>query len=184
MKIKSVCVFCGANAGSSTGYADAARHLGETLARKGLQLVYGGSGIGTMLDLANAALGAGGRVIGVIPKILIDREQAHSGLTQLHVVNSLQERRALMSYMSDAFIALPGGLGTLDGILEMLTWSQLGIQRKPCGFLNTNGYYTKLIEFFDIARNEGFLRPDYNALTLVGNDVESLLKQFEHAYEL
>ena len=179
MNIKTVCVFCGSNPGKRPEYRAAARQLGATLAQRGMRLVYGGSGAGSMLDLADAALDAGGKVVGVIPKILIDREQAHQGITELHVVNSLQERKTVMSDLSDAFIALPGGLGTLDQILEMLTWSQLGIQHKPCGFLNTNRYFSKLIEFFDVASDEGFLRPDYRALTFVSDDVEHLLAKLE-----
>jgi hypothetical protein len=179
MKIKTVCVFCGANPGKRPEYRVVARKLGATLAQKGMRLVYGGSGAGSMLDLADAALEAGGNVVGVIPRILVDREQAHQGVTELHVVNSLLERKSVMADLSDAFIALPGGLGTLDQILEMLTWSQLGIQNKPCGFLNINHYFTKLVEFFDVASEEGFLRPDYRALTFVSDDVENLLARLE-----
>ena len=181
MTIKSVGVFCGVNFGKRSEYREAARLLGATLGRSGVQVVCGGSGIGTMQELADAALLAGGSVIGVIPRILVEREQAHRGLTQLEVVDSLHERKALMAQLSDAFIALPGGLGTLDQISEMLTWSQLGVQRKPCGFLNINNYYTHLIEFFDTARDEGFLPEQYRALTLVADDVEQLLAQLEHA---
>jgi uncharacterized protein (TIGR00730 family) len=179
MKVQSVCVFCGANSGVRPDYRAAARQVGATLARKGLRLVFGGSGIGTMQDLANAALDAGGSVVGVIPRILVDREQAHRGVTQLHIVDSLHERKALMADLADAFIALPGGLGTLDEILEMLTWAQLGIQRKPCGLLNVNRYYAKLIEFLDVACDEGFLHERFRALILVAEDVEQLLTRFE-----
>lgn len=179
MMMRSVGVFCGGNEGGSPAYRDAARHLGATLARKGLHVVFAGAGVGTMRDLADAALDAGGQVIGVMPRILADREQAHRGLSQLLLVDSLQERRARTAELSDAFIALPGGLGTLDGILEMLTWSQLGIQRKPCGFLNVNRYYSKLMEFFDLALQEGFLLPEMRQRTFASDDAERLLALFQ-----
>ena len=181
MKISSVCVFSGASQGNRPEYRVAARQVGDTLARKGIRLVYGGSGVGTMGELANAALAAGGTVIGVIPRILVEREQAHQGLTQLHIVNSLHQRTAMMANLSDAFIALPGGLGTLDQILEMLTWSQLGIQHKPCGFLNINHYYAKLIEFLDIVCAEGFLHENFRKMTLVADTAEDLVAQFDRA---
>jgi uncharacterized protein (TIGR00730 family) len=179
MKLSSICVFCGANPGSRPLYLETARHLGVTLAQRGIDLVYGGSNIGLMHELAEAALGAGGRVIGVIPRLLVEREQAHRGLTELHVVDSMHQRKALMEQRADAFIALPGGLGTLDEMFEMLSWSQLGLHAKPCGLLNVNGYYDKLVAFLDHATQEAFLRPQFRARALVEDNVEKLLGRFE-----
>jgi uncharacterized protein (TIGR00730 family) len=153
----SVCVFCGSNGGGRPEYAEAAVTLGRAIAARGLTLVYGGSNVGLMSCLAEAALGAGGRVVGVIPEQLVGWERAHRGLNELHVVSSMHERKALMVSLSDAFIAMPGGFGTLDEFFEVLTWAQLGIHEKPVGLLNVAGYYDPLVAMFSRAREDGFL---------------------------
>jgi uncharacterized protein (TIGR00730 family) len=173
--IKRICIFCGANAGGRAEYAEVAGELGRTMARLGLEIVYGGSSVGLMPVLANAALQAGGRVIGVIPALLVERELAHQGLTDLRIVGSMHERKATMAELADAFVAMPGGLGTLDEIFEMLTWSQLGLHAKPCAFLNVASYYTKLLEFLEHARRAGFIRDEHHARILAAEDIESLL---------
>ena len=156
--MRAVCVFCGASSGRLAAYADAARTLGATLAGRGLGLVYGGGRVGLMGAVADGALAAGGEVTGVIPQELVDRELAHEGLTRLHVVESLHERKALMAELSDAFVALPGGFGTLDELLEQLTWSQLGLHAKPIGLLDVEGYWGPLIALAQHATAEGFVR--------------------------
>ncbi len=153
----SVCVFCGSSDGARVEYADAAEALGRTIAQRGLTLVYGGSNIGLMRRMADAALSAGGRVVGVIPEQLVGWERAHRGLSELHVVSSMHERKALMVSLSDAFIAMPGGFGTLDEFFEVLTWSQLGIHQKPVALLNVAGYFDSLLAMFERAREDGFL---------------------------
>src|SRR6266481_626511 len=137
--LRAVCVFCGSSFGRRAEYREAAEELGRLLARRGISLVYGGGNVGLMGVIADACLGAGGRVVGVMPRSMVDREIAHLGLTELHVVESMHERKALMADLSDAFIALPGGYGTLEEFAEVVTWSQLGIQVKPCGLLNVEG---------------------------------------------
>jgi len=173
-----ICVFCGSSPGARPIYVQAARRLGQTLADRGLTLVYGGARVGTMGQLAQAALDAGGRVIGVIPRALVDREVAHTGLSELRIVSSMHERKALMSNLSDAFIALPGGLGTIDEFFEVLCWSQLGLHTKPCGLLNVGGYYDRLTAFLDHTVEEQFVRASHRALVLVEQDVEALLDAF------
>jgi uncharacterized protein (TIGR00730 family) len=155
--VTSVCVFCGSSDGARPAYADAARALGRTLAGRGLTLVYGGSNVGMMRELADAALGAGGRVVGVIPEHLVGWERAHRGLSELRVVGSMHERKALMVELGDAFVALPGGVGTLDELFEVLTWAQLGLHRKPCALLDVEGYFDDLVRLIDRARRDGFL---------------------------
>jgi uncharacterized protein (TIGR00730 family) len=155
--LTTICVFCGSSDGGRPAYGEAAGALGRTVAERGLSLVYGGSNIGMMRRLADAALGAGGRVIGVIPEQLVGWERAHRGLTELHVVASMHERKALMVRLSDAFIAMPGGFGTLDEFFEVLTWAQLGLHQKPCALLNVEGYFDSLLEMFERARRDGFL---------------------------
>jgi uncharacterized protein (TIGR00730 family) len=155
--VRSVCVFCGSSDGTRPDYGGAADALGRAVAVRGLTLVYGGSNIGTMRRLADAALAAGGRVVGVIPEQLVGRERAHRGLTELHVVSSMHERKAMMASLADAFIAMPGGFGTLDEFFEVLTWGQLGLHEKPCALLNVAGYYDDLVAMFAKARKEGFL---------------------------
>ncbi|HSN42214.1 MAG TPA: TIGR00730 family Rossman fold protein [Burkholderiales bacterium] len=171
----SICVFCGSNAGRGEAYADAARALARAIAGRGMQLVYGGGNIGLMGVLADAALAAGGRVTGVTPRRLLEKEVVHRGLTELRVVESMHERKALMAELSDAFIALPGGLGTLEETFEVLTWTQLGFHRKPCGLLNIAGFYDGLTAFLDHAVAERFLKPEHRDMVLVGNDPEALL---------
>jgi uncharacterized protein (TIGR00730 family) len=173
--LKNICVFCGSSAGGKSVYAQAAQAVGRLLCRRGIGLVYGGGKVGLMGVLADACLAEGGRVIGVIPQALVDREVAHSGLTELRVVNSMHERKAIMADVSDAFMALPGGYGTWEELFEMLTWSQLGIQRKPCGLLNVSGYYDPLLELADKALSEGFLRGVNRDLLLSDDDPERLL---------
>jgi hypothetical protein len=164
--MKSVCIFCGSNKGLRPAYAEAAQQMGEALALRGIGLVYGGGNVGLMGIVADAALAAGGEVIGVIPKALVAKELAHTGLTDLRVVGSMHERKALMAELSDAFVALPGGYGTFEEFCEVLTWAQLGLHRKPCGLLNVEGYYDHLIALFDHALGEEFLRPQHRSLVL------------------
>lgn len=164
--MESICVFCGSSNGSDPAYAKAARHLGQAIAGNGLTLVYGGGHVGLMGVVADAALEAGGEVIGVMPKSLVDREIAHTGLTKLHVVSSMHERKALMADLSDGFIALPGGNGTLEEFFEVLTWAQLGEHDKPCGLLNAAGYYDPLLAVFDQMVLMKFLEPVHRDLIL------------------
>lgn len=173
--MKRVCVFCGSRDGTRDQYVASARGMGQALARRGIGLVYGGGGIGLMGVLADAALSAGGDVIGVIPEALVAREVAHQGLGDLRVVASMHERKALMADLSDAFVALPGGLGTLEEFCEALTWAQLGIHRKPCGLLNVEGFFDPLLSFFDHAVRERFVSPDHRSLVVVEEDPERLL---------
>ncbi|RKU14571.1 TIGR00730 family Rossman fold protein [Candidatus Poribacteria bacterium] len=177
--MKRVCVFCGSSMGSKPAYAKAARQLGHALASRNLGLVYGGTDVGTMGELANAALEGGGEVIGVVPKIFIERAIAHDALSDLRVVDAMHERKGLMAELSDAFIALPGGLGTIDEIFEMVTWTQLGIHRKPCGLLNVCGYYRKLVNFLDYAVSEGFIKEPHRSLILIDESPDVLLKKFD-----
>lgn len=165
--------------GSKPAYAEAARQLGHALASRNLGLVYGGTNVGTMGELANAALEAGGEVIGIVPRRFVRRKIAHAALFDLRVVDSMHERKGLMAELSDAFIALPGGLGTIDEIFEMITWTQLGIHRKPCGLLNVCRYYSKLADFLDYAVSEGFIREPHRSLILVEENPDMLLKQFD-----
>jgi uncharacterized protein (TIGR00730 family) len=173
--LKRICVFCGSSSGFHSVYAQAAQGVGRLLCRRGIELVYGGGNVGLMGMLADACLTEGGRVIGVIPQALVDKEVAHLGLTELRVVRSMHERKAIMADLSDAFVALPGGYGTWEELFEMLTWSQLGIQQKPCGLLNVNGYYDPLLELADKAVSEGFLREANRDLLLSDDDSERLL---------
>jgi uncharacterized protein (TIGR00730 family) len=177
-KLARVCVFCGSSPGAHPIYVQAARHLGRILARRGLALVYGGARVGTMGQLAQAALDANGHVIGVIPRALVEREVAHTGLPDLRVVDSMHERKALMADLSDAFIALPGGLGTIEEFFEVLCWSQLGLHTKPCGLLNVDGYYDQLSAFLDHTVDQQFVRPSHRDLVLVEQDAENLLHAF------
>jgi uncharacterized protein (TIGR00730 family) len=171
-------VFCGSSPGLRPAYADAARALGRTLAERRLGLVYGGSAIGLMGLLADAVLDGGGEVIGVIPQALLDREIGHRGLTELHVVASMHERKAKMAELADAFVALPGGMGTLEELTEVLTWAQLGLHAKPCGLLDVGGYFAPLVAFFDHAVEEGFLRREHRAMLVVEREANALLERF------
>jgi uncharacterized protein (TIGR00730 family) len=173
--LNSVCVFCGSNSGASPAYAEAAAGLGRALVRRGLTLVYGGGRVGLMGVVADAALAAGGRVIGVIPEALATREVAHNQVTEMRVVGSMHERKALMSELSDGFLALPGGIGTLEEWFEVWTWSQLGFQPKPCGLLNVTGYYDHLLAFLDHMTEERFLTGTHRSMAIVDDDPELLL---------
>jgi uncharacterized protein (TIGR00730 family) len=170
-----LCVFCGSNEGARPEYAAAARALGREIATQGLGLVYGGASVGLMGIVADAALEAGGEVIGVIPESLWQKEIAHRGLTELRVVASMHERKAQMADLSDGFIALPGGIGTLEELFEVWTWSQLGLHAKPVALLNVADYYTPLIRFLDSAVAERFLRPEHRRVLLVDSDPATLL---------
>ena len=176
--MKRVAVFCGSSDGARPAYADAARALGAELVRRGLGLVYGGGSVGLMGALADAVLAQGGEVIGVIPEPLAARELAHGSLTELRVVASMHERKATMASLADGFITLPGGLGTLEETLEILTWAQLGIHRKPVGVLNVAGYYDGLLRMLSHAVREGFVRPDYFALLLFADTPQEMLDRF------
>jgi uncharacterized protein (TIGR00730 family) len=176
--MRRICVFCGSSPGARPSYADAARVLGVELVRRRLALVYGGGHVGLMGALADATLTHGGEVVGVIPAPLVARELAHRGLTDLRVVDSMHERKATMASLCDGFIALPGGLGTLEETLEILTWAQLGIHRKPVGVLNIDGYYDGLLRFLTHAVREEFVRPEYFALLLFGDTPAELLDKF------
>jgi uncharacterized protein (TIGR00730 family) len=175
MALRRVCVFCGSSSGFRPGYVNAARELGTELARRNIDLVYGGAKVGLMGALADSCLAAGGHVSGVMPQSLIDREVAHTGLSVFHVVTSMHERKALMAELADAFIALPGGFGTFDEFCEMLTWSQLGIQRKACGLVDLDGFYAPLLALFDRAVAEGFLRPQHRAMVIADESAVALL---------
>jgi len=178
MPVKRVCVFCGSSPGARPEYVEKARVLGRILAENHIGLVYGGARIGVMGAVAAAALEAKGEVIGVIPRDLVKKEVAFTDISDLRVVNSMHERKALMAELSDGFIALPGGLGTIEEIFEIITWAQLGIHKKPCGFLNVCGYYDKIIEFVDHAVQEQFIGPAGRQLVLVDDDPAALLKKF------
>jgi hypothetical protein len=173
--VHRVCVFCGASSGRRPLYAETARAFGAALARRGLGLVYGGGHVGLMGAVADGALAAGGEAVGVIPQELVDRELAHGGLTQLHVVGSLHARKALMAELSDAFVALPGGFGTLDELMEQLTWAQLGLHAKPVGLFDVDGYWAPLIALARHATEEGFVRESDLAAIAVGDDPDLLL---------
>src|SRR5258708_4155206 len=171
---RRICVFCGSSSGTRPVYQKAAQTVGQLLCRRGIELVYGGGRVGLMGVVADACLNDGGRVIGVIPQALADKEVAHTGLTELRIVASMHERKALMADLSDAFMALPGGFGTWEEFFEVLTWAQLGIQRKACGILNVDGYYDPLLEMADRALSEGFLRAVHRDLLLSGSHPQRL----------
>jgi uncharacterized protein (TIGR00730 family) len=175
MDMRRVCVFCGSRVGGPTIYTESARRLGELLAGRGLVLVYGGGHVGLMGVLADAALQAGGEVIGVISRALVDAELAHTNLTRLHVVDTMHQRKALMADLADGFIALPGGFGTADELFEILTWSQLGLHQKPVGLVNVAGFFDPLLAWLDRAVQDGFLRPRHRQLLLSAGDGDKLL---------
>ena len=172
--MRSVCVYCGSNAGSRPVYADRARALGTRLAHDGLALVYGGGNVGLMGIVADAALAAGGEVVGVIPEQLVNWEVAHRGVTRLEVVANMHERKARMFDLSDAFVALPGGFGTMDEMFEMLTWAQLGLHRYPCAFLDVRGYYRDLRTMMEHMVDENFVRPEQRDSIWFGDDMTAL----------
>lgn len=176
--MKSVCVYCGSSAGRDPAYAEAARGLGKELVARGLGLVYGGSSVGIMKVVADTVLELGGRVTGVIPESLVRKEIAHRGLSELHVTGSMHERKMLMAELSDAFVALPGGIGTLEELFEAWTWAQLGLHGKPCGLLNAAGYFDGLIAFLDHAVRERFVKEANRAMLVVSNEPADLLDRF------
>lgn len=173
--MQRVCIYCGSSPGHDPVHADAARALGRLIAERGLGLVYGGGRVGLMGLIADSALAAGGEVIGVIPQRLVDAEVAHLGLSTLEVVDSMHHRKARMAELADAFIALPGGFGTLDELFEILTWAQLGLHGKPCGLLDVNGYFAPLVAWADQAVAAGFVRPRHRDLLMVDDDAVRLV---------
>ena len=173
--LRTVCVFSGSSPGARPSYAAAADALGREIASRGLRLVYGGASVGLMGTVADAALAAGGEVVGVIPQHLVDREVAHPGLTELRVTTSMHERKALMADLSDGFVALPGGFGTLEELAEILTWSQLGLQSKPTALLDVEGFFEPLLTFFDHTVTERFVSEQHRALVLSSTDPVDLL---------
>lgn len=181
--MKSICVFCGSRLGSKPIYRETAKSVGQLIAQQQLRLVYGGGNIGLMGVVADAVLEHGGEVVGVIPGHLQEKEVGHAGLTELHVVSSMHERKALMANLSDAFIALPGGFGTFEEFCEILTWAQLDLHRKPCGLLNVDGFYDPLLTLFDRAVDDGFLRPEYRSMVLTATDADELLMRMR-AYKI
>jgi len=173
--LRSICVFCGSADGVSDLYVEATRALAGEAVRRNIRIVYGGATVGLMGALADCALAAGGEVVGVIPRALVDREIAHRGLTELHVVDTMHERKAMMADLADAFVALPGGLGTFEELFEIWTWGYLGLHSKSYGLLNVDGYYDPLIQFLDHARDEGFVRPMQRDMLNVSTDPAALL---------
>jgi uncharacterized protein (TIGR00730 family) len=177
--MKRICVFCGSSPGARPEYLQAARELGHTLARKKLGLVYGGASVGIMGEIAKTVLESGGDVIGVIPRKLVEKEVAFTELSDLRVVGSMHERKALMVELADGFIALPGGLGTIEEFFEVLTWAQLGMHQKPCGLLNVCQFYGKLMSFLDNVVNQQFIEPEHRSMVLTDESPERLLQKFE-----
>ncbi|MBV8673210.1 MAG: TIGR00730 family Rossman fold protein [Acidobacteriaceae bacterium] len=179
---KSIAVFCASASGTNPTYLETARDLGRRIAERNYGVVYGGASVGTMGALADAALAAGGKVIGVIPGVIIDLEIAHNGLTELHIVKTMHERKALMAERADAFIALPGGYGTLDEFVEILTWAQLRIHAKPCIMVNVDGYYDPLLAFFDRAVEDGLIKAENRSLVRVARDASEALEIIEREW--
>ncbi|WP_284616959.1 TIGR00730 family Rossman fold protein [Aquabacterium humicola] len=171
----SLCVYCGSKAGNRPAYAEQARRIGASIGRRGWQLVYGGGRAGLMGEVADAALAAGARVVGVIPESLMRLEVGHAGLTELHVVHSMHERKQLMAERADAFIALPGGIGTFEELFEVWTWRHLGYHERPIGLLDVDGYYRSLVEFLDHGVAAGFMSESQMAMVSVGDEVDALL---------
>ena len=180
--MKRICIFTGSRYGKSPEYAAVAVRLGRELVARGCGLVYGGGNVGLMNAIADTVLDSGGEVIGVIPNSLVSREVAHRGLTELRVVQSMHERKAVMAELSDGFIAMPGGIGTMEEIFEVLSWAQLGLHDKPCGLLNAAGYYDPLIQFLDHAVSADFIKPQHRALMIVEERPAALLDRFEQAW--
>jgi uncharacterized protein (TIGR00730 family) len=178
--LSSVCVFCGSNGGADPAYVAAAEEVGSGLAQRGIRIVYGGGRVGLMGALADSARAAGGEVVGVMPQALVDREIGHTGIDDLRVVDTMHERKALMVELADAFIALPGGIGTLEELFEVYTWAQLGIHAKPLALLDVAGYYEPLAAFLDHAVAQRFLRTETRAMLAVADSLESVLDSFEH----
>ena len=174
--MKRICVYCGSNPGKRAEFLESARSLARELVTRKICLVYGGASVGIMGEIADTVLAAGGEVIGVIPQALVDKEVSHAGLTELKIVNSMHERKEIMADISDGFIALPGGLGTIEEIFEVLTWAQLGFHKKPCALLNVKGYYDKLTQFLDHAVAEGFVAGIHRDMLLVEEEPHRLLE--------
>ena len=177
--MQRICVYCGSSPGAHDFYTAAAKDLAGVLVRNDMELVFGGSAVGTMGVLADAVLDLGGKVHGVIPKFLEEKEIAHTGLTELHIVPSMHARKSMMADLADGFIAMPGGFGTLEELIEIVTWGQLRFHDKPCGVLNVRGYFDNLLAYLDHAQTEGFLRPENRAMLLTDNDAAGLIRQFE-----
>lgn len=177
-QLKNICIYCGSSSGRLPAYAEAARALAHSLANRNIGLVYGGASVGIMGVVADQLLQLGGKAVGVIPEALVRKEVAHHHLTELHVTQSMHERKMLMAELSDAFIALPGGLGTLEELFEIWTWAQLGIHDKPCGLLNTDGYYDPLIAFLEHATTEQFVSRTHRSMLLVEREADVLLDRF------
>ena len=175
-EVTSLCVYCGSSSGKHPEYVGQAHAFGAEMARRGIALVYGGGKVGLMGTVADAVLAAGGKVIGVIPRQLVEREVAHPGLTEMHVVETMHQRKTRMYELSDAFVALPGGFGTMDEMFEMLTWAQLGLHRYPCAFLDVRGYYGKLRSMVDHMADEGFVRPTQHDSIWFGDDMAQLFE--------
>jgi uncharacterized protein (TIGR00730 family) len=175
--IQSVCVYCGSSAGNSPEYAEAGRNAARTMVARGITIVYGGGKNGLMGVVADTAIGLGGNVVGVIPRHLVDREVAHTGLSRLHITETMHERKHLMGSLADAFVTLPGGFGTLEEFSEVLSWSQMGLHRKPCGFLDVRGYFNNLFRFFDTMVDAGFLRATSRDLLYVEADPGRLIER-------
>jgi uncharacterized protein (TIGR00730 family) len=177
--VKKICVYCGSNPGRNPRFKAAASELGQALVRRGLGLVYGGASVGIMGTVADAVLAQGGEVIGVIPSALDAKEITHPGLTELHVVDSMHARKAIMSEVADGFIALPGGWGTMEEIFEILTWAQLGFHQKPCGLLNESGYFDHLSAFLDQAIDQQFVKPECRPMLMIEAESDALLDRFK-----
>lgn len=177
--LQRICVYCGSNSGNDGVYTNAAVAFADVLVANNIELVYGGAHKGTMGVLADAVLERGGKVHGVIPKMLQEKEIAHTGLTELHIVASMHERKSMMAALSDGFVALPGGFGTLEELIEIVTWGQLRFHEKPCGILNVNGFFDKLLEYLDHTEAEGFLKSENRAMLLADETPEGLIRQFE-----
>jgi uncharacterized protein (TIGR00730 family) len=176
--LKSICVYCGSSPGRLDAYSAAARSLAALLVAQNIRLVYGGANVGIMGVLADTVLSLGGEAVGVIPATLVQKEVAHAGLTELHVTQSMHERKSLMAELSDGFIAMPGGIGTLEELFEVWTWAQLGFHHKPCGLLNVEGYFDPLVTFLDHTVNEQFVKPPHRSMLIVESAPETLLEQF------
>jgi uncharacterized protein (TIGR00730 family) len=176
--LKRLCVFCGSSFGVNPAYVKAANKLGKAIAKRNICLVYGGARVGLMGEIASTVIRAKGEVIGVIPKDLVEKEVAHSNLSDLRIVGTMHERKSLMAELSDGFIAMPGGFGTIEEIFEAITWAQLSFHDKPCGFLNIKGYYNDLIKFLDHSVEENFIVPEHRAMIVIDDDPESLLDKF------
>jgi uncharacterized protein (TIGR00730 family) len=183
-EVTSLCVYCGSSSGTHPEYAEQARDFGAQMARRGITLVYGGGKVGLMGVVADAVLAGGGKVIGVIPRQLVDREVAHAGLTELQVVDTMHQRKTRMFELSQAFVALPGGFGTLDEMFEMLTWAQLGLHRFPCAFVDVRGYYAALRDMMDHMVGEGFVRAGQRESVWFGQDTQLLFDWISHASDV